>query len=154
MRRSAVICLAGLLAACAHIPTGLERPTVEIDRVEVGAVSFTSISGLVHLHINNPNSVGVPLEGGTWELAIAGSRAISGAFDLAETIPARASAPLVASLTIDALDAARVGAALAAGHRGYTIRGTLRFASPLGTIEVQFSHSGDLETAARGLARR
>jgi LEA14-like dessication related protein len=135
--------------ACAHIPLGVEKPTAEVEGVEVGSVSFTGIEGRVHLQIANPNGFGVPLESGTWSLSIAGSSAVSGRFDLAETIPAKASAPVVASLTINAASAARVGAALAAGRRDYTIDGTLRFSTRVGSIEVAFRHSGDLDDARR-----
>lgn len=142
---AAVLCA----TACAHLPIGIEKPTAEVDHVEVGAVSFTGIEGQVHLEITNPNGFGVPLESGTWSLAIAGSQAVSGRFELAETIPAKASAPVIASLRIDAVDAARVGAALAAGRRDYTITGSLTFSTRVGAVEVGFRHSGDLEDARR-----
>lgn len=105
------------------------------------------------MDIFNPNAFGVPLESGQWVLAIGGSRAVSGRFDLVETIPARRAAPVIAAMRMDAADAAIVGAKLASGERSYTIRGRLRFATTLGAVEVEFEHTGTIGGAG-AVARR
>ena len=133
-----------LLAGCATLPHGVETPRVTVRSVAVESAGLTGLSGRLDLDVFNPNQFGLPLEGCTWQLAVAGDQAVSGRFDLSRTIPAQASAPVESQLSIDVLAAARVGAHLAAGQRRYRLTGTLRFATALGPLTVDFSHEGEL----------
>lgn len=149
-KTAAATALALALAGCAHFPTSIEEPEVEVQDVSLASASFGGVEGQLDLEIFNPNGFGVPLEGGSWELAVGGSRAATGRLELAETIPAKGRAPVVASLAISTTDAIMVGAALASGARDYDVRGRLRFRTRLGSIEVEFRHRGELgERTAR-----
>jgi len=142
----ATVIFAGM--GCAHLPVPIEKPTASVEGVTISSVSFTGIDGALDISIFNPNSFGVPLESVDWQLALGSSNAVSGSFDLSQTIPAKASAPVVASLSIATRDAAAVAAALSSGNRSYTVRGTLRFTTAAGSIDVAFEHHGQLDSLA------
>jgi hypothetical protein len=50
-------------------------------------------------------------------------------------------APVTTMLKLDALSA---GSALASGARDYKVRARLRFATPVGPLEVEVEHAGTL----------
>jgi LEA14-like dessication related protein len=139
--------LAGTLAACAGLPKPVEKPTADVQGVSIESVNVTSVSGHVAIDVFNPNAFGVPLRRGTWNLSIGGAEAVSGEFDLAKTIPARATAPVLASLRIDAADAVVVGTHITAGERTYVVSGTLTFATQFGDIDVAYRHEGTIDDA-------
>jgi len=148
--RSIAIAVVGfitLLSACAGFGTPVEKPKVDVRGVSVESINLTRLSGHVDLDVFNPNSFGVPLRSGTWSLSVAGDQAVSGQFDLANSIPAKATAPVRASLHLDAADALAVGTAITRGERRYVLSGTLRFETKLGPIEVEFQHEGELTDA-------
>ena len=140
-----------LCAGCALLSRPVEEPEIEVQSVGIGEASFSGIEVLLALDIYNPNEFGMPLEGGSFQISIGGARAATGEFDLSETIPARASAPLETSLRIGTADAARVSRRLARGDRSYELAGTLSFATRAGRLEVGYAHEGYLEDIGRAL---
>ena len=139
------------LAGCSIFMRSMEKPRVEVRGVALSSVSLTGIDGSVRLDVSNPNPVGVPLSGIDWQLAIGGAAAVSGHVDLAQTIPARGVAPVVASLRIDALAAARVARNVAGGARAYRLDARLHFSTRVGDVTVDVHHDGDLGDAAQAL---
>lgn len=139
------------LTSCAMFTRSIEKPTAEVRSVQVGAAGFTGLSGELRLDVSNPNGFGVPLAGIDWQLAIGGGRAVSGAVELHETIPAHGVAPVATTLRIDAREAIAAASALNRGERGYQLRATLHFSTPVGRISVDIEHSGQLGS---GLASR
>ena len=102
------------------------------------------LSGTAHLTVFNPNSVSLPLKSAELHLGIGGVEAVSARVDLAMTLPAKASVPAQARLTLDALSAAQVIARYAAGERRYHLRGVLTFQTNIGDLSVQIQHQGQL----------
>lgn len=139
-----------LFAACAGFGTPIEKPKVDVRGVSIESIGVASLSGHIDLDVFNPNSFGVPLRAGTWSLSVGGNKAVSGQFELADSIPAKATAPVRASLHLDAADALAVGSAITRGERRYVLSGTLRFETKLGPIEVDFQHEGNLTDATGG----
>jgi hypothetical protein len=140
---------AALLAGCALFSRPFEEPEIKVRGLGIERASLAGIEAVLALDIFNPNEYGVPLEGGSLQLSIGGSRAVTVTFDLAETIPARASAPIETSIFIGSADAARVGRRLASGQRDYELAGELSFATRLGSVAVGYTHRGQLEDLAR-----
>ena len=147
IRVLAVVGSITLFTACAGFGTPVEKPTVDVRGVSIDSINLTSLSGHVDLDVFNPNSFGVPLRSGTWSLSVGGNKAVSGQFDLANSIPAKATAPVRASLHLEAADALAVGSAVTRGERRYVLSGTLRFETKLGRVEVDFHAEGDLTDA-------
>ncbi len=152
-RAIAVVGSITLLAACAGFGTPVEKPKVDVRGVSIESIDLSGLSGHVDLDVFNPNSFSVPLRAGTWSLSVGGNKAVSGQFDLANSIPAKASAPVRASLRLDAADALAVGSAITRGERRYVLSGTLRFETKLGSVEVDFHHEGDLTDATGDKSR-
>jgi LEA14-like dessication related protein len=142
--RFVVVALLAVLTGCSLFTRSIERPSAKVRDVSLSSAGFSGISGELSLDVMNPNPVGVPLSGIEWELSINGARAMTGTVELSKTIPARGVAPVTTMLKLDAGDAVTAGSALAIGARGYKVRAKLRFATPVGPLEVQVEHAGML----------
>lgn len=133
--------------ACAPLLSSMEKPEVDVQDVRIDEISWSGLEGRINLLVFNPNSFGVPLERCDWSIAVGGARAVSGSFDLAETIPAKRSMPVVTTLRLDTQDATRIAARLAAGDRSYRLTGRLYFSTRLGVVTVELAHEGRIEDA-------
>lgn len=154
----APLVLGAHLAACSmglHPPLPVERPTATVRSATLGtalsAGLFAGIDGSLALDITNPNAFGIPLAGIDWELRVGSARAATGAIELSQTIPARATAPVTASFALAARDAAAAAAAIADGARDYQLALRLHFATSLGRIEVDAEHRGELRSTLLGV---
>jgi LEA14-like dessication related protein len=165
-------CVVALLGACNLAP--LERPTVQVRGAELrpvleatapslgdvlsagvrgaveGAVSLAALEGQLSLDITNPNAIGLPLARLEWQLTVGGARAVTGAIDLAETIPARGTAPVVAEVRAEARDLVEVAAELVRGVRSYRLTGRLYFRTTWASVEVDVAHDGTFAELAGG----
>ena len=117
--RFALLGLCVALTGCSMFMKSIEKPTAEVPDVSVSSAGFSGVTGELRLDVMNPNGFGVPLAGIDWELSVGGSRAVTGAVQLQQTIPARGVAPVVTSLSIAARDAIAVASALSGGARTY-----------------------------------
>jgi LEA14-like dessication related protein len=131
-------------ASCAAFGKPLEKPDVDVTAVGISSVSLRGVDGRVDLAVTNPNSVGLPLRAIDWQLEVGGARAVTGRSELAQTIPAKGSAPVATDLHIGSLDAADVAARLAAGDRSYRFSATLHFSTSLGDLSVTVVDDGEL----------
>jgi LEA14-like dessication related protein len=139
-----LLALAAILAGCGALSPVAEKPKVTVQSVSLASASFTGIRGQVAMDVYNPNGFGIPLTRVDWSLSVGSAQAVSGSFDLSETIPAKASAPVMGSLRIDASSAIGVASQLAAGARTYTLRGTLHFQTRFGNLSVDIAGEGEL----------
>jgi hypothetical protein len=69
---------------------------------------------------------------------------VRGSFELSETIPAKASAPVEGRIHIGVGAAVGVAAAIAEGIRTYNIQATLTFQTRLGDLKANVRHQGEL----------
>lgn len=138
------------LTACSMFMKSIERPKAEVRGVTMSTVGWSGVEGALQLDVSNPNSFGVPLSGIDWELAVGGSRAVTGRVELKQEIPAKGVAPVQTSLRVDVRDAAAVATALSAGRRDYALRAKLHFSTPVGPVAVDIEHRGDLGGAQLG----
>jgi len=144
MRRLLAVLPLALFAACSFFPHPLEKPKVDVTGVAITEVSFSGLSGHVDMNVLNPNAVSLPLSAVDWQLAIGGSRAVSGRVDLSANIPAKGSAPVEASLRVGASDAVAVAPKLAAGERAYHLHVVLHFDTSIGDLSVAVDSDGSL----------
>jgi LEA14-like dessication related protein len=149
--RLATLCLlVAVLGACSLFTRSIERPTADVRDVSVSSAGFSGMTGELHLDVANPNGFGVPLAGIDWQLSVGGARAVTGSIELSQTIPAKGVAPVTTALTIDARDAIAVASEISRGARSYQLNARLRFSTPVGPLDVDVQHSGQL-SEARGL---
>ena len=139
-----------LLTSCSIFTRSIERPTADVRDVSMSSAGFTGMTGELHLDVSNPNGFGVPLAGIDWQLSVGGARAVTGSVELSQTIPAKGVAPVTTSLTIDARDAIVVAQEIARGARSYQLQARLRFSTPVGPLDVDVQHAGQL-SEARGI---
>jgi LEA14-like dessication related protein len=142
--RLALLAFVALLSGCALFTHPVEKPTAQVRAVAVGSASFTGLDGTIDLDIQNPNAFGVPLAQIDWQLSVGDAQAVAGRIDLSHEIPARGTAPVRASLRIDASSAMRVGAELSRGVRTYRLAAKLHFTTRLGPITVDVVSDGQL----------
>src|SRR5438132_8613979 len=84
-----------LLSACALFMHSIEEPSAQVRNVRVSSAGLTGVTGELRFDVTNPNGFGVPLAGVDWQLAIGGTRAVTGRVQLSQTIPAKGVAPVV-----------------------------------------------------------
>jgi LEA14-like dessication related protein len=139
-----VVLAVAMLTGCSLFMHSIEKPTAQVRGVSVASAGFTGVTGELALDVMNPNGFGVPLSGIDWQLSIGGTRAVTGAVQLQQTIPAKGVAPVKTSLSIAATDAIVVGGALASGARNYQLNAKLHFSTSVGQIDVEVVHTGQL----------
>ena len=144
MRIALVVSYITLTAGCSLFMHSIERPTATVRDVSVSSAGLGGVTGQVQMDVTNPNGVGVPLSGIDWQLSVGGARAVTGAVELQQTIPARGVAPVTTSLSIGMLDAAQVATVLASGGRDYRIDATLHFSTSVGQLDVDVHKTGTL----------
>jgi LEA14-like dessication related protein len=152
-----VACALLSASGCSIFMRSIEKPKAAVRDVSLSAAGLGGVSGQLQLDVTNPNGFGVPLSGIDWELSIGGARAVTGAVQLSQTIPARGVAPVATSLTVNASDAIAVASALGGGARSYALKAKLHFSTPVGALSVDVQHTGTLGgggglgAAARGV---
>jgi len=144
MRIALVVSYITLTAGCSLFMHSIERPTATVRDVSVSSAGLGGVTGQVQMDVTNPNGIGVPLSGIDWQLSVGGARAVTGAVELQQTIPARGVAPVTTSLSIGMLDAAQVATVLASGGRDYRIDATLHFSTSVGQLDVDVHKTGTL----------
>jgi LEA14-like dessication related protein len=142
-----VVLAVAMLTGCSLFMRSIEKPTADVRGVSVSAAGFTGVTGELALDVMNPNSFGVPLSGIDWQLSIGGTRAMTGSVQLQQTIPAKGVAPVKTSLSIAASDAVVVGSMIARGTRSYQITAKLHFSTSVGQIDVDVTHTGELDSS-------
>jgi LEA14-like dessication related protein len=135
------------LSGCSLFLRSIEKPTASVRDVTVTSAGFSGVTGQLQLDVMNPNSFGVPLAGIDWTLSIGNARAVTGTVQLSQTIPAKAVAPVMTTLSIEARDALAVASALASGARDYRVDVRLHFSTQVGQLDVAVQHSGQLGSA-------
>ncbi len=131
----------------------IEKPKAEVRTVSMTSAGFTGVTGELRMDVRNPNGFGVPLAGIEWQLSIGSARAIQGAIQLSQTIPAKGIAPVTTSLTINPSDMPLVASAIAGGARDYKIHAKLKFSTQVGELAVELDHQGQLGSGGLSLPR-
>jgi LEA14-like dessication related protein len=132
------------LSGCSLFMHSIEKPKATVRDMSVEQVGVVGMTGKLAVDVMNPNGFGVPISGIDWQLSIGGHRAATGRVQLSQEIPARGTAPITTSLTIDARDAIGVAQAIAGGAHDYELAARLHFSTPVGPIDVDIAHDGQI----------
>lgn len=89
--RYVVAGIALTLAGCAALQPKLEAPTVAVNSVKVMPGQGLNLRFLIGLHVQNPNSIPLPIRGVNYTVALANQQVVSGNTQNQPTIPARGS---------------------------------------------------------------
>ena len=145
LRPLAVILSCALfLISCGALSPVAEKPQVTVRTVSLSSASFTGIDGRIDMDVFNPNPFGMPLHRVDWALSVGSSEPVRGSFDMSETIPAKASAPVTGSIRITAASAIGITAALASGERTYNLQAELYFQTKFGELKVAVTHQAKI----------
>ncbi len=145
MRTRALAAAAALaLCACPGVLRPLEKPTVELQRVELVGAGLSGLDLRAHFALTNPNDVGLPLVAVNWQVSIGSAAPVRGRANLSQKIPARGAAPVVVDVHVGPGAAIGLVRAVSAGERTYHLAGTLHFDTKLGEIAVAFDETGAL----------
>ena len=150
MRLAALACLAAV-SGCSLFMHSIEKPTAEVRDVTMTSAGLGGVSGALALDVMNPNGFGVPLSGIDWQLSIGNTRAVTGSVQLSQEIPAKGIAPVTTSLAVGTMDAITVARVMASGARDYRIDVHLHFATRVGQVDVDVTHTGQLGDGRLGL---
>jgi len=130
----------GLLGAA-----GIERPSVSLDSTRLQSISVRDVDLLLGFEIDNPNALGVRLEGFDYRLSVAGTPLAEGDRREELTVPAggRSRADLPLSVAWDDL-AAIYRSVRSGGETGYRLDAGFTFEVPvLGPVRIPLTRQGD-----------
>jgi LEA14-like dessication related protein len=127
--------------------TGLDAamPTLEFDTVEVRSIDFDGVSLDLVFDMQTQQSVSVPLNGWSWDLAIEGIPALSGdsSFDEAGTFADGSKLRIPVELDYAAL-ASTLAATQGKDTLAFELEGTFDLDTPIGVIPIPVSQVGEI----------
>lgn len=147
----ALLLISLLLAGCASLTPGYEKPQINVTSVTVAPES----AGLtprfnIGIRVINPNRIALPLKGMVYALEVEGHRVLSGATADLPRVPAYGMADFMIEASPDLLGSARLLGDLFARQRdafNYTFKGRFDVGSRLPFIH--FDESGHFGAPAR-----
>lgn len=142
-----LLLLTAILASCATLrQMSFERPTVELDAVEISGLDLDGVSLVLWLDVYNPNGYEIRTSRIETALDLEGTHFGSAALD--GSVPLAAAShtivKLPASFTWDGVGAA-ARALLSRGTVDYDLDTRLRVQTSLGQRDVSFRHRGEVQ---------
>lgn len=89
-----------VLGACSALEKHVRKPTVTLGETQLTAVSLQAADLLFHVNIHNPNPIGLPLKGISYEVIVDNKSIAKGQDSQTPNIPARNSANLDLPLSL------------------------------------------------------
>ena len=147
LTRYCLVPLLLLLTACGGLVPGYEPPQVNITSFGLAPNSGATPRFNIGVQVVNPNRVVLPLRGMSYEVAIEGTRVLSGATPNLPTVPAFGMADFVIEASPDLLGGARLLANLFSRQRaslGFAFTARIDTGGLLPAINVSEAGSFDL----------
>ncbi|TJZ74828.1 LEA type 2 family protein [Chitiniphilus eburneus] len=143
MRRLLILCVTLLLAACAGLPTNLEKPRVSLAGISLKEAGLFEQRFTLTLRVENPNNVALPIKGLDTTLAVNDKPLASGVAAQSVTIPAMGEAKLAIDVTSNLAALVRqLRAANGQGAPRYRLTGKLFV--PLRADGIPFDLEGEV----------
>jgi LEA14-like dessication related protein len=122
-----------------------DPPQIGIDRVEIRQIALTGADMLVHVKINNPNSVGATLNRLEYTLDVDGERLVRGQKDDRTTIAANELSIITLPLTVNyAGMRAGLSGALTKKSLPFSFSGKVVLDSPVGDMSFDIAEKGEI----------
>jgi LEA14-like dessication related protein len=134
------------LGACSLLHPRIERPHVTVISVEMRKGNFLQQDFAVKLHVDNPNTQALPVQGLRVQLTVEGEEIASGASDRAFTVPAHGETDFDMTVTANlALALLKLGNKLNSHAEGidYELNGAASVSLPF-VNNLPFHQSGTL----------
>jgi LEA14-like dessication related protein len=122
-----------------------DPPQIGIDRVEIRQIALTGADLVVHVKINNPNSVGATLNRLEYTLDVDGERLVRGQKDDRTTIAANELSIITLPLTVNyAGMRAGLSGALTKKSLPFSFSGKVVLDSPVGDMSFDIAEKGEI----------
>ncbi len=108
LRRLLVGAMALVVAACSHIPLGIEEPSVKVTGLELLPAQGMEQRIAVHLAITNPNGRDLSVRGISYNIGIENIDVLSGVTGKVPTLKAYEQTPVTVEVTANLLSLARL----------------------------------------------
>jgi LEA14-like dessication related protein len=135
--------LAVALCGCATLGGLVEKPKVTLHSVEVTSASFEGLSANFAFDVENPNPIGVDLSRLDYQLTIDGHQLAEGHGNQTLSVPSNGHGTMVLPVSVKFIELGQaVGSMLTKQTVPYTIKATLGFSTPMGTVDIPVESSG------------
>ena len=124
-----------------------QRPTLKFQGLKLHRVSFKGMTLDFHFRLNNPNSVGCTFSSLAYKLEVDGNTLFKGRTRKAIQLRANGSSPFSLPLSVEFRKFVRALAAFFQKRSSVPYRISLGFGfrTPIGDIELPFSHAGNVQ---------
>jgi LEA14-like dessication related protein len=141
----ATLATAGCAGLSQFLESAFEKPTLTFQSASLDELGLDGATVRLHYRLDNPNAIGLNVARASYQVELDGQRAVAGQLPTGIAIPAQGSAPLELPVRLRFGDVPGVARTL---HERtevpYRVTGTLGFDTPIGPIEIPFSHEGKL----------
>ncbi len=147
--RVAAVAVLSTLSGCgglgAVLRQGIMTPEVSVVSAAPTAADFEGMTVAVDLLVKNPNHLGLRVAALTWQLDAEGGRVASGDAPGGLTLPANGSATSRVTAHLRFADLANLARLAETKEKvDFRVAGSVKVESPIGPIEVPWSHAGSL----------
>lgn len=143
---AAIIAASALSLQCASLMGKVfDKPQVGVDRVEIKKIDFTGVDLIVHVKINNPNSVGATLNHIDYAFDVEGDRLLKGTKEDKTQIKSNdlSIIPLPVSVSYAGLKSGIAGV-LTKKSLPYVLSGKVVLDTPIGDLSFDIGDKGDI----------
>ena len=139
--RGALVAFA--LCGCASLAGLVEKPKVTLHSVEVTSASFEGLSANFAFDVDNPNPIGVDLSRLDYQLTIDGHQLAEGHGNQTLSVPSNGHGTMVLPVSVRFVELGQAVASMMTKQTvPYTIKATLGFSTPMGTVDIPVESSG------------
>lgn len=141
-----ITCATLISLQCASLVSKVfDKPQVGVDRVEVKRIDFTGVDLIVHVKINNPNSVGATLNHIDYAFDVEGDRLLKGTKEDKTKIASNdlSIIPMPVSVSYAGLKSGIVGV-LTKKNLPYVLSGKVVLDTPIGDMSFDIGDKGEI----------
>ncbi len=147
-----LITLIVLLAGCDTINSALvksvaEKPELSVQGLKVTGISLSSVSLLLTLKVQNPNSYKLAISGYDYQIALDDKKILDGSDDKGFSVPAKDSSTVELPLTIGFIQAKELLASIGTDNQlKYDVKAKMKLAAPvLNLLSINAGKQGSIE---------
>ncbi len=145
-----VVALAGSLNCASLVKTLFNPPQVGIDHVELRNIALTGADLIIHVKINNPNSVGATLNHIAYTLDLDGERLLGGKKEDKTEIKSNDTSLIALPVSVNYSGLrSGISGALAKKSLPYGFRGKVVLDTPVGPMNFDIDEAGEIPVPDR-----
>ncbi len=131
------------ILSCAGLKSIFKKPTVKYESMSIAGISLKETDLEFNFKIINPNSIGISFTNYDYHFEVNNNPLLQGTQQLNTKIPANGGNTFKVPAKVNYSDLFKAAKSLAGRSESpYRLRGTASVKTPIGPIEIPFSHSG------------